>query len=318
MCKGPSMPRRNGCERRRGLLLALERMEERRLLATLMVTNNSGLATTAGSLPYQVAQSAAGDTIDFSITGGVQTIPLAQTLVVGHALTIDGTTQSPGSHGVVVTAGAGVTTGFDLTAAGVTLSGLVIGGFSGYGVHIETAGHDTVIGSYIGTDATGTSASANGTGIFVDDVGMNSIGGTTAGAGDLISGNASDGLLIRGAAATGNVVVGTEAPAEVACGGRVGDAVGADGVEEDDVVASQFDVVEAGAVAQGVVGEVQDVVALVIREVVLEQVESFVDGLGQSELANEQLDGADAAAGDSLRLGGDFVVDIGRGDDRLG
>lgn len=210
MCIGPSMPRRNGCERRRGLLPALERMEERRLLATLMVTNNSGLATTAGSLPYQVAQSAAGDTIDFSITGGVQTIPLAQTLVVGHALTIDGTTQSPGSHGVVVTAGAGVTTGFDLTAAGVTLSGLVIGGFSGYGVHIETAGHDTVIGSYIGTDATGTSASANGTGIFVDDVGMNSIGGTTAGAGDLISGNASDGLLIRGAAATGNVVVGDE------------------------------------------------------------------------------------------------------------
>ena len=62
-------------------------------------------------------------------------------------------------------------------------------------------------------------------------------------------------------------VVGGEASAEVAGGGGVGDSVGAEGVEEDDVVASQFDVVEAGAVAQGVVGEVEDVVTLVIREV---------------------------------------------------
>ena len=62
-------------------------------------------------------------------------------------------------------------------------------------------------------------------------------------------------------------VVGGEAAAEVAGGGGVGDAVGAQGVEEDVVVAPQFDVVEAGAVAQGVVGEVQDVVALVVREV---------------------------------------------------
>ena len=176
-------------------------------MATLMVTNTSGLATAMGSLPYQAAHSSAGDVIDFAITGGgVQTITLAQTLVVDHALTIDGTTQAPGAHGVVVTAGAGVTTGFDLTAAGVTLSGLVIGGFSGYGVRIETTGHDAVIGSYIGTDATGTSASANGTGIFVDEVGINSIGGLTAGAGDVISGNAREGVLIHDA--SDNVVAG--------------------------------------------------------------------------------------------------------------
>ena len=62
-------------------------------------------------------------------------------------------------------------------------------------------------------------------------------------------------------------VLGGEAAAEVAGGGGVGDAVGAQGIEEDVVVASQFDVVEAGAVAQGVVGEVQDVVGLVVGEV---------------------------------------------------
>jgi hypothetical protein len=53
-------------------------------------------------------------------------------------------------------------------------------------------------------------------------------------------------------------VVGGEAPAEVTRGGRVGDAVGAQGVEEDDVVAPQFDVVEAGAVAQRVSPDYSD------------------------------------------------------------
>src|SRR5512144_78926 len=51
-------------------------------------------------------------------------------------------------------------------------------------------------------------------------------------------------------------VVGGEAPTEVARGGGVGDAVGAEGVKGDEVVASQLDVVEAGAIAQGVGGEV--------------------------------------------------------------
>ena len=91
---------------------------------------------------------------------------------------------------------------------------------------------------------------------------------------------------------------GGEAAAEVAGGGGVGDAVGAEGVEEGLVVAAQFDVLEAGAVAQGVVGDVEDVVGLVVGQVELEQVESLVDGLGQAEFADQELDGADAAAGD--------------------
>jgi hypothetical protein len=82
-------------------------------------------------------------------------------------------------------------------------------------------------------------------------------------------------------------VLGGEAAAEVTGGGRVGDAVGTQGVEEDDVIASQLDVVETGAVAEGVVGEVQDVVALVVGEVILEQVEPLVDGLGQPEPADQ-------------------------------
>jgi hypothetical protein len=54
-----------------------------------------------------------------------------------------------------------------------------------------------------------------------------------------------------------------EAAAEVAGGGRVGDAAGAQGVEEDLVVAPQLDVLQAGPLAERVVGEVEDVVGFV-------------------------------------------------------
>ena len=113
-------------------------------------------------------------------------------------------------------------------------------------------------------------------------------------------------------------VVGGEAAAEVARGGGVGDAVGAEGVEEDNVVASQLDVVETGAVAQGVVGEVEDVVGLVVGEVEFEQMESFVDRLGQPEFPDQKVNGTDPAARDRAGLGGAFVMDVRGGEDRLG
>ena len=56
-----------------------------------------------------------------------------------------------------------------------------------------------------------------------------------------------------------------EAAAEIAGRGGIGNAAGAEGVEEDFVVAAQFDVLQTSAVAQGVVGEVEDVIGFVVR-----------------------------------------------------
>ncbi len=113
-------------------------------------------------------------------------------------------------------------------------------------------------------------------------------------------------------------IIGGEASAEVTGGGGIGDAVGAEGVEEDEVVATQLDVVEAGAIAEGVVGKVEDVIGLMIGEVVLEEVESFIDGLGQFEVLDQELDAADAAEGEAAGLVGDVIVDVGCGEDGLG
>ena len=56
-------------------------------------------------------------------------------------------------------------------------------------------------GNYIGTDATGTIALGNGVdGVVIDDGATNNtIGGTTAAAGNVISGNVGDGVRIAGA-----------------------------------------------------------------------------------------------------------------------
>ena len=104
--------------------------------------------------------------------------------------------------------------------------------------------------------------------------------------------------------------VAREAAAEVAGGGRVGDAAGAEGVEEVLVLAAQFDVLQAGAVAQGVVGEVEHVIGFVVGQVDLEQVQALVDGVDQADAPGEQMDGADAAVGDATRFGRHFVMNV--------
>ena len=89
-----------------------------------------------------------------------------------------------------------------------------------------------------------------------------------------------------------------ESSAEVAGGGGVGNAARPQGIEEGVIVAAPFDVLKARAVAQGVVGDVEDVIGLVIREMNLEQVQTLVDGPGQAEAMGEPVDGSDAAVGD--------------------
>src|SRR6185369_14880869 len=66
---------------------------------------------------------------------------------------------------------------------------------------------NTVQGNYIGTDITGTSALANSWDGIVIGGSNNTVGGTVAGARNLISGNAN-GIRINGAVATGNLIQG--------------------------------------------------------------------------------------------------------------
>src|SRR5690606_1203176 len=108
-----------------------------------------------------------------------------------------------------------------------------------------------------------------------------------------------------------------EAAAEVAGGSGVGDAVGPEGVEVDLVVAAGLDVLQAATAGQEVVGDVQHMIALVVRQVACQEVEGPVAVRGQADFAGQQVDGPDAAGCDAPDLLGDLVADVGGGHHRL-
>jgi hypothetical protein len=71
---------------------------------------------------------------------------------------------------------------------------------------------------------------------------------------------------------------------------------------------------ETVAVAKGVIGEVEYVIGFMVRHVNDEQMQSLIDGVDETDAAREQMESADAAVADAANAIGDFVVDVGRGE----
>ncbi len=157
------------------------------------------------------------DTVVFRIGTGVQTIaPTSALPAITSGTSIDGTSQGGYSGTPLIelrgdSAGAGVD-GLSLTGSGSTIRGLVINRFDQAGILIDgtSATGNTIIGNYIGTDITGLLDQGNTRdGVNVRFGATNNIiGGTTAGAGNLISGNDEHGITLRNVGTSGNVVVG--------------------------------------------------------------------------------------------------------------
>ena len=155
------------------------------------------------------------DTIDyiaFDIGSGVQTLNINSSLPsITLPVTIDGTTQ-PGYSDtplIVLAGSASVNNGLHIQGGNSTVKGLVIQSFSDIGILIDTNGGNVIEGNFIGTDATGTLGLGNATtGVSIVDSPDNLIGGTTANAGNLISGNDGVGVGIEGASSTNNRIEG--------------------------------------------------------------------------------------------------------------
>ncbi len=153
------------------------------------------------------------DKILFDIAGS-EKITLASALpVISDAVIIDGTTDPDFSGSPVIHLdGSGLGTaadGLNISAGGSTVRGLVITGFNGDGIDLNSSGNNRIEGNHIGVDATGTTAAANGTGIHISaGSANNTIGGTTATSRNIISGNSNYGILIQGSGSTGNTIIG--------------------------------------------------------------------------------------------------------------
>ncbi len=169
--------------------------------------NNHG----AGSLRDAInnANATSGtDTVTFNIPGpGVKVISLLTALPdLTERVVIDAATQ-PGYAGapLIELDGTGLGTGtvngngLNLKAGGTTVRGLSIVNFrSGSGISFNNCDNNVIQGNYIGVAANGTTARPNQRGLQLTNSSNNVIGGTTAAARNVISGNSLNALEING------------------------------------------------------------------------------------------------------------------------
>jgi len=185
---------------------------------TYLVTNTNDMG--GGSLRQAILDAnanAGADTINFNIAGPAPhtIIPLSPLPAITETVTINGASQPDFSGTPVVElngVSAGVADGLTINAASCVVRGLVINRFTGNGVAggngILINGTGNIVeGNFIGTNATGSFALGNSQdGVFIASSSGNVIGGTTAAARNLLSGN-RNGVQIFGVG-SGNQVRG--------------------------------------------------------------------------------------------------------------
>ncbi len=169
---------------------------------TVINTNDSG----TGSLRQAImdANNNPGpDMIGFNIGTGVQTIrPQAPLPTVTDQITIDGTTQSGFTGTPIIEldgSGAGSGTyGLVINAENSTVKGLAIGNFGAGAIRLVQLGNNTIMGNFLGTDASGQQNRGNaGEGVNIFNSNGNLITGNT------IVFNSDGGSIIS---SSGNVV----------------------------------------------------------------------------------------------------------------
>jgi uncharacterized repeat protein (TIGR01451 family) len=228
--------------------LSLEGLETRELLSGFVVTtaadNGSNSAPTAGSLRAAILESnmnavVGGNSISFDIPGsGPQIINLDSPLpAITGTTVIDGFSQ-PGYNGsplieINANSVASGTSGLEFNAGtSSVVRGLSIVGFAanagsgGSAILIDgTATSTTIESNYLGVEPNGTTADANGRGVYVTTA-NNTIGGPTTPNGNLISGNVGGGVVLSGSGATANIVegnlIGTNEAGSAAIGNNYG------------------------------------------------------------------------------------------------
>lgn len=215
----------------------LERLEARWVPSTFSVTSTADSGP--GSLRQVILdanKSADFAQISFDIGPAIQTIrPTVALPSITRPVSISGSSARFPDQVIVINGSlAGDCNGLVIEGGSSVVSNLVINGFSPArditkgegGLMLTSGGSNLVVGCKFGTDALGQTADPNSSGIEIVDSPDNTIGGTTAAQGNLISGNATWGVAIVGGASVGNVVegnlIGTDPSGTKALGNLVG------------------------------------------------------------------------------------------------
>jgi large repetitive protein len=198
--------------------------------------------------------------------------------------------------------GAGVAISQGASSNTVTLD--VISGNSYAGVWISASPDNVVSADLIGLGANGTTAVANAQGVEVlAGATGNTIGGTTAGARDVISANAGDGVRITGSGTNGNVVegdyIGTNTAGEYGAVGNAFYGVSIDtGASNNTIGSTVYDVRDVIS-ANGSSGVI--IAGMGTTGNVVEGDYIGIDATGEYRLGNA-IDGVDIAGGASSNL----------------
>jgi hypothetical protein len=164
--------------------------------------NNIVGGTTGGARNVVSGNSWAG----VSIVG----VSATRNKVIGNYLGTDrsGTSDLGNYHGVLVYDAPDNTIGGTTAAERNVASGNTYGITIGGAISKATATGNRILGNYVGTDASGTRDLGNSLyGVLVVDTPNNTVGGTTAGARNVIAANMQQGVVVSGATATGNRIL---------------------------------------------------------------------------------------------------------------
>ncbi len=176
-----------------------------------------------------------------------------QNVVAGNyiGLASNGAALGNGTEGVGVAIENGAAAN---TIGGTTVSQRnIISANATAGVELDGSDDNLIEGDYLGPDATGTTTvGSQGFGVEMTDSAFNTVGGTTAAARDVISGNAIAGVSIAGVNANGNVVegdyIGTDyTGTQPLANGDGGVAVGGGGDTDDSAAGNVIGGTTAGA-----------------------------------------------------------------------
>ncbi len=207
------------------------------ITGTLALPNSTGVDDGGYDNTIGGTAAGAGNLISGNAANGFTTAgDGSDDVIVGNKIGTDIT-------GTVALANQG--DGLEILTPGNTIGGTTAGagnlisGNTAYGIYITYGGGvavtgELIIGNRIGTNVTGTAALGNGgSGVGIGDASDNTIGGTGAGAGNLISGNAGAGVASGGTNTSGNFVIGnfigTNASGTAAIGNQFGVELAATG-----------------------------------------------------------------------------------------
>src|SRR5262249_52913191 len=156
---------------------------------------NNGAGTGSSNNHIGGTTAAARNVISGNVSIGIKVFDdtITGTFIQGNYIGTNaaGTAAIPKGDGVYLLRPSNVLIGGTVAGAGN-----VISGNTGTGVNCANGGGvggkgNTIQGNRIGTNAAGTAAVGNGTAIAISDAQNNLIGGTVAGAGNVISGSQS-------------------------------------------------------------------------------------------------------------------------------